>query len=62
MKKKRTFLVALAMVLVCILSITGTLAFLQANTTTVTNTFIAAGGPGPFVDPDPNDPEKQLFA
>lgn len=60
MKKKRTFLVALAMVLVCILSITGTLAFLQANTSTVTNTFIAAGGPGPFVDVDEKTGEKKF--
>ena len=48
--KKRILLTALALILVCALSIMGTVAFLKDQTKTVTNTFIAAGGPGPFVD------------
>ncbi len=47
MNKKRTLLTALALILVCALSIMGTAAYLKAQTTTVTNTFIAAGGPDP---------------
>lgn len=50
MNKKRTLLIVLAMVLVCAMSIMGTLAYLEAQTTTVTNTFVAAGGTGPFID------------
>lgn len=50
MNKKRILLTALALILVCALSIMGTVAFLEAKTETVTNTFVAAGGPGPFVD------------
>lgn len=52
MNKKRTLLTVVALILVCVLSIMGTLAFLQTQTNTVTNTFVAAGGPGPFVDED----------
>lgn len=58
MNKKRIFLTVLALVLVCALSIMGTLAFLKANTTTVTNTFVAAGGTGPFID-EIKDPTTQ---
>lgn len=50
MNKKRTILVILAMMLVCVLSVAGTVAYLKAETTVVTNTFIAAGSDGPFVD------------
>jgi len=42
--KKRILLTALALILVCALSIMGTVAFLEARTNTVTNTFVAAGG------------------
>jgi len=54
MKKKKLALTVLAMVLICCLSITGTLAFLtdqQDGEDTVINTFIAAGG-GEIIDPD----------
>ena len=61
MNKKRTLLTVVALILVCVLSIMGTLAFLKSTTNTVTNTFVAAGGPGPFVDPDPDDETKMLF-
>lgn len=45
MNKKKVLLSVLALILVCALSITGTLALMKMNTTTpVTNTFIAAGG------------------
>lgn len=50
MNKKRILLTAVALILVCALSIMGTVAFLEAQTNTVTNTFVAAGGPGPFID------------
>lgn len=49
--KKRIFLTALALILVCALSIMGTVAFLKDQTDTVTNTFIAAGG-GKLIDED----------
>lgn len=48
--KKRILLTAVALILVCALSIMGTVAYLKDQTTTVTNTFVAAGGDGPFVD------------
>lgn len=54
MNKKRITLVILAMLLVCVLSIAGTVAYLQDQTSVVTNTFIAAGTDGPFVDKDEN--------
>lgn len=59
MNKKRILLTALALILVCALSIMGTVAFLEARTETVTNTFVAAGGPGPFVD---EEGENRKFA
>lgn len=43
MKIKRTLLTLMAMVLVCAISITGTLAYLTKTTGTVTNTFTTAG-------------------
>lgn len=58
MNKKRTLLTVVALILVCLLSVMGTIAYLQANTTTVTNTFVAAGGPGPFVDEDEDGKKK----
>lgn len=58
MNKKRILLTALALILVCALSIMGTVAFLEAKTETVTNTFVAAGGPGPFVDEDKDGNKK----
>ena len=48
--KKRILLTAVALILVCALSIMGTVAFLKDQTKEVVNTFVAAGGPGPFVD------------
>lgn len=50
MNKKKILLTAVAMILVCVMSIMGTVAYLQDQTQTVTNTFVAAGGPGPFVN------------
>lgn len=45
MNKKKVLAMVLALVLVCALSVTGTLAYLQAKTETpVVNTFVAAGG------------------
>lgn len=50
MNKKKVLLIVLAMVLVCALSVMGTMALL-AEKSSITNTFVASGGPGPFVDP-----------
>ena len=61
MNKKRTLLTIVALILVCVLSVMGTLAYLQAKTTTVTNTFVAAGGPGPFVDKKDGVEQFQLL-
>lgn len=63
MNKKRTLLTVVALLLVCVMSVVGTIAYLKSNTTTVTNTFVAAGGTGPFIDDDPGseDPAKKLF-
>ena len=45
MKLRKALFVVLAVVLICAISITGTLAYLQASTqTAVVNTFVAAGG------------------
>ena len=58
MNKKRTILVILAMMLVCVLSVAGTVAFLKADTSPVVNTFVAAGGNGPFVDEKTKEGDK----
>lgn len=50
MNKKRTLLTVLAMVLVCALSVAGTLALLAEDSGPVTNTFVAASTGGDFVD------------
>ena len=52
--KKRILLTAVALILVCALSIMGTVAYLQTQTATVPNTFVAAGG-GQLIDPDGED-------
>lgn len=44
MNKKKILLAVLALVLVCAMSIMGTVAYLTDKTEAVTNTFIAAGG------------------
>lgn len=44
MKKKQILTLALAVILLCTLSVAGTFAFLTAQRDAVTNTFIAAGG------------------
>lgn len=49
--KKRILLTAVALILVCALSIMGTVAYLKDQTDTVTNTFVASGG-GKLIDPD----------
>jgi len=54
MKFKKALLTILAIVLICAISITGTLAYLKANTGEVKNTFIAAGGGSLFEDEDNN--------
>lgn len=58
MNKKRIFLTVLALVLVCALSIMGTVAYLTNTTETVTNTFVAAGG-GQLIDPDGEDNDSE---
>lgn len=50
MNKKKVLLTVLAMVLVCVMSVMGTLAYLAESTTPVTNTFVASGGEDDFVD------------
>lgn len=50
---KKVLLMICAVVLICAVSVTGTLAYLKAQTSNVTNTFVAAGG-GNIVDPNPN--------
>ena len=44
MNKKKSLLVVVALVLVCVMSIMGTVAFMKHNTGAVTNTFIASDG------------------
>lgn len=44
MNKRKVLLTALALVLVCAMSVMGTVAFMKLNTGAVTNTFLAAGG------------------
>ena len=44
MNKKKSFLMAVALVLVCVMSVMGTAAFMKHETGAVTNTFMAAGG------------------
>lgn len=44
MAKRKILLAVCAFVLICALSVTGTLAYLHAKTDPVTNTFVAAGG------------------
>jgi len=44
MKIKKMLLLVVAMVLVCAISVTGTLAYLTAQTSAVTNTFVSASG------------------
>lgn len=48
--KKKVLLIAVAMILVCALSIAGTVAFLTKTATPVTNTFVASATPSNFVD------------
>lgn len=43
MKQKKTLAIIAAMVLVCVLSVAGTLAYLTASTSEVKNTFAASG-------------------
>lgn len=65
MKKAKKILALLlcAVLLVCA-TVAGTLAYLEAKTSTVTNTFVAAGGDGPFIDPDTTteDDKDVMFA
>lgn len=44
MSKKKVLLTILAVMLVCCIAVTGTLAFLTKESAQVTNTFVAAGG------------------
>lgn len=51
MNKKRVLLIVLAMVMVCVVSVTGTLALLAQESSSVTNTFVASiTDPEKFVD------------
>lgn len=43
MKNKKLLLIVLALMLVCVISVMGTLAYLTAQSNNVTNTFVAAG-------------------
>lgn len=73
MKKKQILLIALALILVCSISVMGTLAFLTAKQDgqkAVVNTFVAAGGgniidedtdkPGPVIPGDDEEDDIQL--
>ena len=44
MNKKKVLLSVLALILVCAMTIVGTVAYMKNNTGAVTNTFVAAGG------------------
>jgi len=50
MNKKKVLLSVLALILVCALSVAGTLAVLNKTTGTLTNTFIASATPDNFVN------------
>ena len=50
MKKKRILLTALAMILVCVLSVAGTMALLAEGSNAVVNTFVASSDKDNFVD------------
>lgn len=55
MKNKKLLMTTLALILVCSISVAGTLAFLTASQNAdkaVVNTFVAAGG-GSIIDPNP---------
>ncbi len=54
MNRKKLLLSVLALVLVCAMSVMGTVAYLTNTTETLTNTFVAAGG-GQLIDPDGDD-------
>ena len=61
MNKKKVFLAVLALILVCSLSVAGTLAYLtasQAGDDAVVNTFVAAGGGNIIVPSDDNSSFK----
>ena len=65
MNKKKVFLAVLALILVCSLSVAGTLAYLTATQQqAVVNTFVAASGgiiipkPGPTPTPTPDIPDE----
>ena len=49
-KRKKNLIVIMALVLVCAVSVVGTLAYLTQKADPVTNTFVAAGG-GVIIDP-----------
>lgn len=58
MKKKQIFVIALVLILLCSISVMGTLAFLTAQQDgqkAVVNTFVAAGG-GNIIEDDDDDP------
>lgn len=57
-KAKKILALLLCAVLLVGATVAGTLAYLKDNTETVTNTFVAAGGPGPFVDEDDEGNKK----
>ncbi len=54
MSVKKVLLTISAMALIAVIAVAGTLAFLNANTDTVTNTFASAGLIDPGTDEDPN--------
>lgn len=57
-KAKKILALLLCAVLLVGATVAGTLAYLKDTTETVTNTFVAAGGDGPFVDKDEDGNKK----
>lgn len=56
MKKKNVLMMAMSLVLVAVIAVGGTLAYLTSNTDTLTNTFTVGNG----YDDDPNNPALKL--
>lgn len=57
MKKKNVLMMAMSLVLVAVIAIGGTLAYLSDTTDEVKNTFVASDGIGMTLDEAPVDPE-----
>lgn len=57
MKKKNVLMMAMSLVLVAVIAVGGTLAYLTSNTDTLTNTFAVGSG---YDDDDPANPALKL--